>query len=461
MDAVYKCLPLAEFENNPLVEALAFLCEAEFQNQVLQGNTEWCPTDFWELPKIIRLSALAGLNRVHVPAPQLEAIYEKVTTLLLNSYATRQPLAVDALKVRHAIATALFEKRPFQCSRMTTAETALIHGLSGVGKTSSIRAVLQAIPQVINHTEYKGVSYQQQQLVWISIDLPATPSIKALALNFFLAVDNALGTTAYHENWSKRSRDSVDQHVTGMQLVAKIHELGLIHIDEMQFMLAYAKSKDSPSMVLLESIFNKLGIPMLLSTRTSGLQLFAPEFSPNGTADITIARRMLNDREIQLKPLDKKSPQFQQFINGLFPKTILRNCSELSPEFIDEFYEFSCGIPAFMIRLAKQFHELFVQRVHKNGNQLDTTNDLKMLRGVYNNQFKLIAPALAALRRGRVDQYETLIPAANMGQSTKATKQANPVKRKELAPCSNPMFAPLESEITTVSKATELKVGII
>lgn len=459
MDANYEPLPLKEFNNNPFVEALSFLCKAEFQDQVLAGNTEWCPANFWQLPKIIRLSALEGLNRVHIPVAQLEAIYEKVTTLLLSSYVRRQPLVENSLRVRHAIATALHEKRPVQYSLMTTANTSLICGPSGVGKTAAIRIILQAIPQVINHTEYQGVAFQQQQLVWISIDLPATPSIKALALNFFLAVDTALGTTSYHEKWSKRSRDSVDQHITGMQLVAQSHELGLVHIDEMQFMLNYAKSKDAPSMVVLEAIFNKLGIPMLLSTTTAGLKLFSPEYASNGMADVTIARRMLNDREIQLKPLDKNSPQFRQFVKALFPKEVMLNCSELSPEFVELFYELSCGIPAFMIRLAKQFHELFVQLVHKNGNEQDTTNDVKMLRSVYHNQFKLIAPALAAFRRGQAEQYEKLLPAQAKDPAAKVTRQARSAKKKELVPQTNPMFAPLESKMTDANKTAELKVG--
>jgi hypothetical protein len=246
-----------------------------------------------------------------------------------------------------------------------------------------------------------------------------------------------------------------------MQLAAQTHELGLIHIDEMQFMLNYAKSKDAPSMVVLEAIFNKLGIPMLLSTTTAGLKLFAPEYAPNGMADVTIARRMLNDREIQLKPLDKNSPQFQQFVKALFPREIMLNCSELSPEFIDQFYELSCGIPAFMIRLAKQFHDLFVQRVHKNGNLLDTTNDVKMLRSVYHNQFKLIAPALAALRNGQTGQYEKLLPAQATDPVAKVTRQAKSTKKKELVPFTNPMFAPSESKMTDANKTAELKVGSI
>lgn len=186
MDAIYEAIPFPEFNNNPLVEALSCLCKPEFQAQALAGNTWWCPADFWQLPKMLRLSAITRLNSVHIPAPQLEAIYEKISTLLLNSYARRQPLAANALRVRHTIATALHEKRPLQHSLMTTAHTCLICGPSGIGKTAAIRTILQAIPQVINHTEYQGVVFQQQQLVWISIDLPATPSIKALALNFFL-----------------------------------------------------------------------------------------------------------------------------------------------------------------------------------------------------------------------------------------------------------------------------------
>lgn len=459
MEATYKSLPVLDSKGNPLVEALHFLCTPEFQENVLSGNLLWCPPNYWELSVIFRTAALGALDRVHVPAAQLEILYEKLVGHLLNSYRLRNPFNADSNRLKYSLAVALKDKKQTTPFVMTTAPTMLVHGASGVGKTSGIRMVLGGIPQVIYHKEYAGNPYKQSQLLWISIDLPATPSIKALALNFFHAVDMALGTE-YHKEWSKRNRDSVDQHILGMQLTAQVHELGLVHIDEMQFMLQYTKSKDTPSMTLLEAIFNKLGIPMLLSTTTAGLKLFRADFTENGGADITIARRMLNDREIQFKPVAKNSPQFANFFKALFPPESLLNCSELSSDFINQFHLLSCGLPAIMLRLAKQYHEIFMQRAGRKGLTSASTDDVKLLMSVYKNQFGLIDYALACLRRGMLDEYEKNLskhPSSLPGKPKAKPKKA---AKSDLTTVPNPMFSHAVIINDGMNSTTEFKVGM-
>lgn len=340
---------------------------------------------------------------------------------------------------------------------MTNAPSMLVYGHSGAGKTTGILAILNVIPQVIVHREYAGKPYQQMQLVWISIDLPATPSIKALALSFFRAVDNALGTD-YYEKWSLRNRDSVDQHITGMQLVAQTHELGLIHIDEMQFMLSYAQSKDKPSMVVLEAIFNKLGIPMLLSTTTAGLDLFRADYSANGCADFTITRRMLSDRKIEFLPVQKGTEEFARFVNAMFPEQSLLNCTALSPEFIDQFHYLSCGLPAIMSRLARQHHEFLIQLVEKKGQALMRTDDVKLLLSVYKNQFSLIDDALSSLRRGLVSEFEAQVSATVVQRSARAKKKLTP---KETNVAANDMFPPIKGDYADSAATSKLETGKI
>lgn len=457
MEASYQLLPLPNSQGNPLVEALHFLCDPQFQEQVVSGHCQWCPPDYWKLSKIYRVAMLEALNQIHVPAPQLEILYEKIVSHLLNSYSHRNPFCADSNRLKYSLAVALKEKKVVAPVTVTTAPTMLVHGLSGAGKTTAIRSILKGIPQVIFHQEYSGKPYQQSQLLWITMDLPATPSIKALALNFFRAIDKALGKDEYYPAWSKRNRDSVDQHITGMQLVAQTHELGLVHIDEMQFMKGYAKSKDTPSMTVLEAIFNKLGIPMLLSTTTAGLQLFRAEYSANGGADFTMTRRMLNDREIQFKPLTKDSSQYKRFIEALFPRDILLNCTALSAEFIDRFHLLSCGLPAIMLRLAKQHHEILVQRAEKKGADCVSTDDVKLLLSVYKNQFSLIDPALSSLRRGLADEYEKQIPQDWKPNHQKKTQKD--VDAKTVTPIANTMFPHSDSFDPKVKQSSTLTLG--
>lgn len=460
MEAIYKTMPLQELSGNPLTEALHFLCTSDYCSTVLTENLEWCPNNFWELNKFFRMSVITKLKSIHVQAPQLETIYTKIVSLLLESYSHRNPFTADIVKTKHLNALALQKKCTFSPVKTTTASTVVVRGISGTGKTTALRSLFIKIPQVIVHQEYMGNSYKQHQLVWISIDLPVTPSIKALALNFFKAVDEALGCTDYYVQWSRRSRESVDQHLNAMRLVAQTHELGIVHIDEMQFMLNYLRSKDAPSMSLLEALFNKLGIPLILSTTNAGLQLFSPDYMPNGVPDITISRRMLNDREIELKMPKLNSDYFERFFNALFPKSILVNCNELGDSFRNHFYELSCGLPAIMMRLAYQYHEIFMQRIDKQGSANACTDDIKLLTATYNNQFKLIHPALAYLRSGKFEHYEKDL--AKQGASV--TEQPKPsAKRttttKAVAP--NPMFPAKSVDLEIPQSPFELKAGVL
>ncbi|MBU2115370.1 MAG: TniB family NTP-binding protein [Gammaproteobacteria bacterium] len=457
MDAVYKPTQDKKGQGNPLVEALHFLNESEFQANAVSGCTDWCPENFWQLPKIVQLTSVMSMNRIHVPTKQLKQLYEKIVTNLLDVYSSRSPFTANSNRLKYALAVAIQERKVVQRNTMTNAPSMLVYGHSGAGKTTGILAILNVIPQVIVHREYAGKPYQQLQLVWISIDLPATPSIKALALSFFCAVDNALGTD-YYDKWSRRNRDSVDQHITGMQLVAQTHELGLIHIDEMQFMLGYAQSKEKPSMVVLEAIFNKLGIPMLLSTTTAGLELFRADYSANGCADFTITRRMLSDRKIEFLPVQKGTEEFTRFINAMFPEQLLLNCTELSPEFIDQFHYLSCGLPAIMSRLARQHHEFLIQLVEKKGQALMRTDDVKLLLSVYKNQFTLIDDALGSLRRGLVSEFEAQVSGTAIQRPARSKSK---LTAKETNVVANDMFPPIKGDHAESAVTSPLKTGEI
>ncbi|MEO2278846.1 AAA family ATPase [Pseudoalteromonas pernae] len=440
--AQYKQHPLKQYSENPLLEALHF----ETNEEKLRQQVSVTISDFEEsemLSAIYQKAVVQELSTLHIPLPQFTAIYNKCAALLLNSYKYRNPMSADSQAIKVELGNNFHDKKRFSnCGRLkrTTAPSVLIHGVSGSGKTTTIRHALQCLPQVIEHSSYQGKMYKQKQLVWVSFDLPATASLKALALNFFAAVDDAIGTT-YYEKWNALNRSSVDQYLNALRVVAETHELGLVHIDELQFMLRYAKSKESPTLTVLEALFNKLGIPVLLSCTSEGLELFRSEVNTSITLkpNITTSRRMSNDREFRFALHEKDSGYFNSFFEALFKWSLEKYSSDDINKFKDVFHQLSCGLPAIMTRLAQLFYEFKFDLIHKGALRINDQKieaEIKLLLSVYNNQFSLIAQGLSMLRQGHCDTFEEAIrktPGSKPSFTDKEQYQAE-ISSKPVAP---------------------------
>lgn len=411
-EANYQPHPDLSLNNNPLTEAIRVEQDKDkFIKDVT--NTPAIQDNFWELPPFYHKTQLLQLTDVHTPHPHIWGLYYKILSLILYSYVRRSPFSREAMKQRVEIAEQMregkFPKNP--PVGPTTAPTVLAYGASGTGKTSTIRTILKQIDQVIHHTSYKGAPFKTSQLTWVSIDLPPNGAPKALAANFFRAVDVALGTD-YANEWERKNNMSVDRHLSGMQQVAYEHHLGLVHIDELQFMLKYAKNKDSPSLQILESLFNKIGIPIIQSCTEDGLEIF--QKLPSGDyrigTDTTTLRRMLNDRSFRFSNHQVGSEYFDQLFTSLFPNALVyaNKQHNLAP-FKAEFYRLSCGLPAIMVRLAGLHHEALLNTLSKpatNKSNFHTFN-VDILKKIYKHQFSLIDPALQEYRCGNQQGYET------------------------------------------------------
>jgi len=403
---------LPELNGNPLTEALMFQDRDELIDALTYVPSY--PTNFKQAPQYAKEFILKKLKTTHIPQPILSDLYSTITTLILERYASYHPMSAEhrrKLLQLSDLDTKVGTDEDDKALRLigsTTAPSVLTDGQSGSGKTTMIRNTLATIPQVVVHNSYRGQRFRQDQLVWISMDLPTNASPKALALNFFHAVDEALGCTNYHGAWSKKERATVESHQNAMRLVAETHHLGIIHIDEIQFMLKYASSKDSPSLTVIEGLFNKLGIPVVLSTTTQGLALFDTANGENQFVDMTTTRRMLSERQYSCKLHKANSEFFNQLFDALFPPELCTEGRFPSEDFRRKFHHYSLGLPFMMVRLAHLHHETTYRRIARKPDNKGTikTDCIESLEKTYERQFKLIHPALENLRAGNELEYE-------------------------------------------------------
>lgn len=424
--------------DNPLSETIQVELFEESFLKKLTVITNIVP-NFWELPEIYQLTQLRQLTDVYIPDPQAWRIHNKIMSLLLFCYVHRNPFSKTMQILMRKISHSLKHQEMFdgQVAGMSTAPACLVYGESGTGKTTTIRKVLGTIPQAIEHTSYKGEHFKKLQLVWVSFDLPANGSPKAMCANFFRAVDKALGTS-YHDIWIGQNdkKYSVDSLMAAMQSIAANHYLGVVHVDELQFMLGYGKIKGSPNLQTLETLFNKIGVPIIQSSTQIGVELFdtLKESDHRLGHDMSTVRRMLNDRQFKFVLHPKNSVHFNNLFDALFPQELLLNNDESNREqFKGKFHELSVSLPAIMVRLALLHHETLKALINKPGQseKYRSTFDIILLERVYQNQFHLIDSALSALRKGNRKLFEQKIRANNSKKAVYSNEEAKEAKKAD------------------------------
>ena len=433
-EAIYRKHPLESLNGNPLTEAIEVIANKDELTQKLTFIPCY-EKNLADVTAVYQQVLLESLEKIHVPAPYLYGMYNKFMGLILDGYSKYLPYSAETNRLQMAIALAARkgELVDEKLVSRTTAPSVFVHGHSGVGKTKGIRSVLKVIPQVIKHNKFEDKIFRQDQLVWISLDMPSTPSTKGLALNFFKAVDEALDTDFY-EQWKDKSNFSVDRHLSQMQSIALAHHLGIVHIDELQFMLKYKNSKNAPSFTTIEALFNKLGIPIVLSSTTSGREMF---LSDTKSPDFTVTRRLLTNREYQFSLYSVEDSFFNSLFDALFPESFCTDAKQPNEKFKQVFCYLTCGLPAMMTRLAILHHETVMTVRAKKPHETHKyyTGNLELLKQVYSNQFSLISGALDNLRAGNTSSFEDGVNKHNEKEHSLTNvevKQASKAKREKV-----------------------------
>jgi len=456
INAHYIKHPVDEFNGNPLTESIQVI---EGKDEIFQKLTRIPVTDIENLSSFYQMSRIGALRNLHVPHQCSAALYHKIMELTLNCYSTRNPLDSHSVRTIYTVAQQAKKNTYIKDNipGVTTAPSCLAHGPSGSSKSTTIKNVLSLIPQVIQHTTYEGEPFRQDQLVWVSLDCPSTPSPKALASNFFKAVDRALGTN-YNDTWEK-SKLSVDARFGNMQLIALTHCIGFVHIDELQFLLSYAKTKDAPTLQTIEALFNKIGIPVLITTTSAGLALFeGTEAACNDAPNLTTPRRMLSEWEFKFNTYPLASTDFNNLIEALYPRSLCSGGNTLDESFRKTFHHLSAGLPAVMTRLARLNHEYAIKL------KSEKTICEKLLQKIYRSQFSLLDKALTYLRSGNIPAYEKEAPRTEDGNVNWSTNNNLQDNKKEASPAAIPS---IDDEIQTanlnlneIKEPTAIEVGL-
>jgi hypothetical protein len=359
--AIYRDPGLAVYRDNPFIEALPKILSRDSAYKTLARHPR-IEKDELNLPPELRLHSIQDLKRLFIPLEIHLDIEQRISGMIRFGYVGRNPLTnaywpqtrggVDPLGTRSEFDD--YEKEYRDNKVESSAFGMLIQGGSGVGKTTTVKRILERIyPQVIDHGNYKGRSLIYRQIVWLFLQTPKGGSVKSLVTNFFDEVDRLAGT-AYRKMYGNERR-SVFSMLSDVPAVVRAHGIGLIVLDELHNLRAKKsrdlelrsnasksnRGDDGDVIKFLVQLTNSTAVPILMIGSFESIKLFCAEFR--------LLRRLMGDRGIITWDRMVFDEVWIYFVETMWAFQGLKNPSPLNDELSAILYHETQGIAALAI----------------------------------------------------------------------------------------------------------------
>lgn len=347
MNAIYTTPSLPDYEGNPFIEALPPLLEPTELYRKLYSPIKYNDEER-NLSKSQRIQILSRLKQLFIPNNKHIELYNKIYMALTDGYKYKNPFTPENVRRKCNIRRKYFNynvdisnfyvDEDIDEDIYTTSSGLCIFGISGSGKTVSTNKMLNLFPQFIHHTEYKGNSLIENQIVYIKLECPTDGTIKSLCNAFFNKLDEIIDDAQYFKNWGGERRGIMVQNMPN----AAINEnIGLIVIDEIQH-LARTQAKTKALLDFLVEMINTIQVPILVIGTNKAYQVLQD--------NIRGPRRIGGNGFILWDRITDKS-EWQTFMTALWQYQWTKEKVPLSNKLIDLFYEHSQGIIDFAIKL--------------------------------------------------------------------------------------------------------------
>ena len=353
--ANYKPQKNPLYAGNPLIEALPYIPKKNelYKKMAIYPKVE---KTFRELSDEDRFEFIyTNIKLFFKPNLKHLELARKILRMIRAGYVGRNPIyrahwrgvekekAVKVLKIH----VETIQTRPPKIKSLAAGFTLL--GLSGTGKSESIKMVLQSIfsSQVIIHHEYHGRKLEIQQVIYLYLETPLDGSLKGLFYNFFLSIDLLLGTNFYYEI-TRNGKATKDQMVVHVIKFCVMLSIGSIFIDEVQRLpmpVHGAKDKNSETEEVFNFITlldNELGVPVVFVGTYEAYELFS--------SDLQQSRRACGQGDMFWERMQNDGI-WKQFNKKLWEQQFLRQVTQYSDKWGDVFYELTQGIPDFVVKL--------------------------------------------------------------------------------------------------------------
>ncbi|MEH7355406.1 ATP-binding protein [Neobacillus drentensis] len=387
--ANYKQQQVVDFKGNPLIEALPDILSPEEAFDALSYYPDYDEQERF-LPSHIRYHAIPRLNRFFQPVMQHLDLEQRFSRLLRHGYISRNPFTPcfnKSLSIGHQQLHGLETKNDIR----STASSMTLMGFSGIGKTTAIERVLSLYPQLLIHKHPLNIT----QVVWLKLNCPHDGSLKSLCMDFFLKMDQLVGSN-YYERFGSR-RHSISSMVTRMGQIARLHCVGALVIDEIQHLLATRDNSSEKMMNFFVTLVNEIGVPVMMIGTMRAKSVLQQDFRQ--------ARRGSGQGDMVWQQMEKND-DWDLLIESIWEYQWLQKKVELTDELNQAIYDESQGI----VDIAVKLFALSQGRAIETG--LETITPL-LISKVAKDDLKLVQPMLKALKDGRLtelEKYEDIMP---------------------------------------------------
>jgi hypothetical protein len=397
-DEKYGEHSVSSYQGNPFIEALPLILSNQDAYTEMKCIPDFSPNDR-DLPDELRFHFIYNSNQFFKPLSVHVMLQHNISILLRSGYIGRNPM--DKLYFRDTDKNLADIKGNSKRKKKlrATSPSFYIVGVSGVGKSTGIYIPFSLYPQVIQHTEYKGVPFNCLQIPWLLVNCPFDGSLAGLYLAIFQSIDELLGTE-YLDLFGMKGKTTLPGMEASIRRLVRLHGIGCIVIDEIQ-QLSVAKGQGVTTMLnLFVNLVNKVGVPIIL--------IGTPKAYPLLTGEFQQARRASGIGDIKWFPLeydpkkgDSENAEWEIFVEELWKYQYVRHPVELTKEITMALHTASAGVVDFAIKtfILAQFRAIM--------NKSETlTADL--LLSVAADSFQFAEEMLDILRNHRYEKMQDI-----------------------------------------------------
>lgn len=396
--ASYTEQRIPDFKGNKLIEALPPAMTDQMLLEALSLRPDFSEEQrTW--PDQDRLMMLESLQNFMVPMRNHLELCHALDSLLRAGYVGRAPRTAG----HSAIAQKIYENqkqglsfRQSATTRTPQLSTALL-GISGMGKTTTVKRWCAHIPQVIFHPDLN-----LYQITYLHVEMPSDgSSIKGLAHSILHQMDQLIPGAHYFDEYAQRGKAGADTLMRAVARLMNIHLVGLLICDEVQN-LAHARKGEQTVMTELVSACNELKVPLFFIGTNKAAKVLSLDFRQ--------ARRSTGHG---IEPWDRLYPgptqepsEWDDLLGVLWSFQWTKNPVEIDHRFRDVMFECSQGVIDLAIKLFASSQARAI---------LDGTERLtpELIADVYRKEFKLMHPMIEALRHDNLESlaaYDDIAP---------------------------------------------------
>lgn len=402
--AEYTPQRIPRYRGNALIEALPPSKSDDELMETLSLAPEFSPEQRqWETHE--RVHQLLGLANFMVPMESHVKLARVLDSMMREGYVGRRPLSKEHTSIYQEIYRRQMAGEPFRQAATTITpqlSTALI-GLSGMGKTTTVKRFLSQYPSVIYHPQSNVY-----QIPWVHVEMTSDgKSVKGLAAGILQKIDALMPDSHYYRDHYGNGKVGADALMRSVARVMNRHFVGLLVCDEVQN-LANSPKGQQVVMAELVSACNQLQVPILFIGTNKAEKVLGLDFRQ--------ARRALGFGPGDWSALprldeDGKSGEWVDFLTVLWEYQWVRNPVPLSADILEVFYDCTQGV----IDLAIKLYVASQSRAMVDGSEKLT---VELIADVFAKDMKLIQPIVDALKRNDLNalmKYEDVAPIGLQG----------------------------------------------